>query len=143
MNTPDNSFFSWAARRFLLLPQTDDAGTAINFDLNRPLKLGGRAAQLMSFADEDDDYAVLIVGDPTGLHEVPMRIIESEMLLMAGAYSHCPAEILIAAQASIRPYMHRELVRQLCTGGPLHDLANAVGAQSVVVDWLDAPAQAA
>ncbi|WP_067901738.1 hypothetical protein [Nocardia vaccinii] len=138
MKTIDNNFFSWTARRFPLPSSRMDPDLG-NLDLG--LMVGGRSARLLAF--DDTRYTVLVVGEVFGASDVPMRIVVEELLLIAGARSHRPAEILIAAEAQACTPLHAELVRQLCGGGSLRELAIGLGARSVVVDWFDPVGKAA
>ncbi|AWH01350.1 hypothetical protein DCN13_23630 [Rhodococcus ruber] len=87
-------------------------------------------------ADDDADYVALLIGDVAGSDDVPVRIVDEERLLVEGARSTEPAEILVGAPDDRDPDAERrELDRQLCLGGPVRSMLAHSGARSVTVDW--------
>ncbi|MBJ8345453.1 hypothetical protein [Antrihabitans sp. YC2-6] len=151
MTRTDERYFSWTARQLMLGsdatlvtdPVHPSDTTTIHLDVH--MTVGAREARLVTFAcldDEDDEWTALLVGDVSGASEVPVRTVEEERLLLAGARSTIPAEILVAvppeeadmpSDTSCRRIIHT----QLCMGGPIRDVIGAAGAVSVVVNWSD------
>jgi len=64
--------------------------------LDRQLLVGNRSARLVTSAD--GMVTALIVGVSAGAADVPVRLVDEETLLIRGAHSRCPAEILIGVR---------------------------------------------
>ncbi|MFC9839145.1 hypothetical protein ACFVKB_35875 [Rhodococcus sp. NPDC127530] len=87
-----------------------------------------------------------MLGETVGAHDVPVRVVDEEALLIEGSrYAHTP-QLLIGDSAlaiTDNPAPRRwEVGRELREGGPIRALLELSGAQSVEVDWLPATAAA-
>lgn len=104
--------------------------------LDRELSAGELHGRLLAVHDavEERDYVALMVGAVTDSEDVPVRTVDEERLLLAGARCRCPAEILVGIGVGDDPIGVRELGRQLRRGGPLRVLLARSGARSVVLD---------
>ncbi|MFD9665810.1 hypothetical protein ACFWAY_29995 [Rhodococcus sp. NPDC059968] len=150
MNTVEHSFFGWNSRRVVLerpchaTPEPQGAADApdLGIGLDVSLTIGARRARLITLVDHDaDDYVALVIGDVPGGHDVPVRPVEEEMLLIEGSRSDLPAEILIAVPAATIGRAvsgRRTMDSQLCMGGPVRDIVLLTGAISVTFEWCDA-----
>ncbi|MDO2381337.1 hypothetical protein QYS60_06425 [Rhodococcus sp. GXMU-t2271] len=141
MDTGCGAFFSWTSRR-VTLPRclrAVAAGTQQSgLTLDRRLASDTVRGRLLAYhdADDDADYVALLIGDVAGSDDVPVRIVDEERLLMEGARSTEPAEILVGTSDDRDPDAERrELDRQLCLGGPVRSMLAHSGARSVTVDW--------
>ncbi|WP_238586287.1 hypothetical protein [Rhodococcus rhodochrous] len=141
MDTGCGAFFSWTSRR-VTLPRclrAVAAGTQQSgLTLDRRLASDTIRGRLLAYhdADDDADYVALLIGDVAGSDDVPVRIVDEERLLMEGARSTEPAEILVGTSDDRDPDAERrELDRQLCLGGPVRSMLAHSGARSVTVDW--------
>ena len=70
--------------------------------LDRPVLVGNRRARLVTSAD--GPVTALIVGASAGAADVPVRLVEEETLLISGAHSRRPAEILIGVRPGDNPF---------------------------------------
>lgn len=142
MDTGCGAFFSWTSRR-VTLPhclRAVAAGTPARsgLTLDRRLVSGTVRGRLLAYhdADDDADYVALLIGDVVGSDDVPVRVVDEERLLVEGARSTEPAEILVGTSDDRDPDAERrELDRQLCLGGPVRSMLAHSGARSVTVDW--------
>jgi len=147
MYTSGEAHFSWTSRRVTLpvVERTDrldprgDDDTAVDrsgMTLDRVLPDDIVHGRLMAYhdAEEEREYVALILGEVRDEEDVPVRAVDEECLLIAGAHSYRPAEILVSADDDALD--DREIDRQLRGGGPLHALLTRTGARSVVVACL-------
>nr|WP_206024608.1 hypothetical protein [Rhodococcus sp. 14C212] len=79
-------------------PVLDPSGTAAGgpeLVSDVPLTVGTRKGRLLTVADDDDEYVALVVGDVQQRHDVPVRRVVAEGLLIEGSRSRLDAEILL------------------------------------------------
>lgn len=156
MNTLDEPFFSWTSRRVVVdgavcrpaqPGQSSDQGT-IEIVLDVAMTVGGHTARLLAFAESGDDYVALLVGAVAGGHDVPIRVVEEELLLITASRSTLPAEILVgipalSAVVASANAPEKVLASQVCCGGPIRDMLDVAGVHSVIVELLAPAALAA
>lgn len=155
MSMPRNGPFSWTAHRFTL-PDVHCARLRHDhtmFDrlvsqlrLDVRVRAGNRECRLLTFAAHDMDYVALLVGPTYGGHDVPIRLVEAETILLEGARSTAGSEILLCATSDDGPSSETQLRRdtvytQLCNGGPVRDMLMLVDIVSVDIDWCDMPSR--
>jgi hypothetical protein len=158
MYTTDSAFFSWTARRVVLAAnhradtvdgEFDDRRAArYDVTLDITMTVGRNRGRLIAFRDATADvaYVVLILGHTNAARDVPVRIVDEDVLLIEGSReTHLPV-ILIgvqqtpAGEASLKAF-RREVNRQLCVGGPIREVLQLSEAESVDIDWYtEAPA---
>ncbi|PND51828.1 MULTISPECIES: hypothetical protein [Rhodococcus] len=153
MNAPAHTFFSWSARRVLLgtglqatATQRPDGHLAIGVVLDERVHLTGRSARLIAYQDcEETNYVAVVIGDVTGAEDVPLHLVDTEQILIRGHHSRLPAEILVGVgtAAGLGSPTAADVRRQLCLGGPVHQMLALSGARSVVADWYARRYQAA
>ena len=142
MGEQEEAFFSWTARRVVLAPL--DAEVPDRCVLDVRMMLGDRDARLITRVDPTDDldYTALFVGRVAGTHDVPIRVVEDETLLLVGSHSSSPAEILVCAGdvPDLGGHLTASQVdRDLHRGGPVSELVRMSRAASVLLDWCDSP----
>jgi hypothetical protein len=93
-------------------------GIGLAFDTT--LTVGARRARLITWVDGDGDYAALSVGDVSGAHDVPVRAVDEEVLLIEGSHSVLATETLITTPVGAAG--RRVVDSQLCIGGPVRDM---------------------
>ena len=150
---PTDAPFSWTARR-ITLPDVHCAKLRHDhtmFDrlvarlrLDVRIRAGRRECRLLTFAADDVDYVALLVGTTYGGHDVPIRIVDAETILLEGARSAAGSEILLSVTSEDGPAASTPLRRdavytQLCNGGPIRDMLMLVDIDSVDIDWCDTP----
>ncbi|MEN0134614.1 MAG: hypothetical protein AAGC80_05675 [Rhodococcus sp. (in: high G+C Gram-positive bacteria)] len=138
MTTLPKPFFSWTAKRIDLAGVRESEFADLVLDECVPL--GGATARLIATRDEDADvdYLALIVGDVAGRHDIAVRGVDEEALLIEGARSECSPEILIGLRSA--PTFRgcsseRHIDSPLCLESPVWSMIASVGVKSVVVDW--------
>ncbi|MEZ7236794.1 hypothetical protein [Rhodococcus sp. GXMU-t2271] len=142
----DEPFFSWNRRRMILhtngcpVPGTSAGGAEFVSDV--PLTVGTRRGRLITVVVDDDEYVALVVGDVRRRHDVPVRRVVAEGLLIEGSRSRLDAEILLpVSEAPVVPVP--SVVRRI--PDPRSRYAEAVqallaysGARSVTVEFAPA-----
>ncbi|MDV7088075.1 hypothetical protein [Rhodococcus opacus] len=131
-------FFSWTARRIDLAGIREREFADLVLDERVPL--GRNTARLIATRDEgaDIDYLALIVGDVADGHDIAVRGVDEEALLVEGSRTESSPEILIglrAAQSICGCSDARDVDSQLCLDGPIRTMIASIGVKSVVVDW--------
>ena len=146
MTARPEPFFSWTARRVELDGLRESESAVLVLDELVPLGTG--TARLVATRDDDADvdYLALIVGDVAGGHDIVVRGVDEESLLIEGSRSESTPEILIGVRTT--PCIcgcscERHIDSQLCVDGPVRTMIAAVGVRSVVVDWYHADAAVA
>lgn len=149
-DTVVEGFFSWTARRVTLVQPRSAAAASAGpmrtlrgvVDDIRVLLGSGNSGRLISHRTTDCDmqYLVLVIGKVPGVQDVPIRVVDEEVLLVEGSRSTGAPEILVAdptngASDSAGRRARAEVNRQLCCGGPLRELVTMSGAVSVDVEW--------
>ncbi|MGW5110627.1 hypothetical protein [Nocardia sp. NPDC004123] len=148
MTTATGAFFSWTARKIALpdlrairnnkaRKQFDELARYLHLDVR--IATGRRECRLLSCGephDEDVEYTALLIGDTYGSRDVPIRIVDSEILLLAAARSELRNEVLLSVTRFGRPHSmtNSELATQLFNGGPIANLLALADIASVVVD---------
>lgn len=143
MDVMEESFFGWNVRRVVLRAGRRSPKDTVDVavpppDLDMSLTIGSRRARLITFVDHGDDYVVLVVGDASGRHDVPVRAVDAETLLIRGSQSRQAVEILVVLPSTLADdttVAQRDLDGQLCAGGPIREMLAATGAMSVTVEW--------
>ncbi|MFC0449790.1 hypothetical protein [Rhodococcus jostii] len=140
---PEEPFFSWTARRV----EFGRSESAVLL-LDELVPLGANTARLIATRDDDTDveYLALIVGDVTDCHDVAVRCVDEETLLIEGSRCESSPEILIglsAAPALCGCTTEQHIDSQLCLEGPVRAMIASVGVRSVVVDWYHGASAAA
>ncbi|MBC2642725.1 MULTISPECIES: hypothetical protein [unclassified Rhodococcus (in: high G+C Gram-positive bacteria)] len=138
MTARPEPFFSWTARRVELDRLRESESAVLVLDELVPLETG--TARLIATRDDDTDvdYLALIVGDVAGGHDIAVRGVDEEALLIEGSRSDSSPEILIgltATPAVCGCSSERHIDSQLCLDGPVRAMIASVGVKSVVVDW--------
>ena len=136
MTARPEPFFSWTARR-VELREVESAVLV----LDEVVPMGTGTARLIATRDDDVDYLALIVGDVADGHDIAVRGVDEEALLIEGSRSESSPEILIGLRAA--PSIcgcsdARHVDSQLCLEGPIRTMIASVGVRSVVVDWYHA-----
>lgn len=150
MDVVDEPFFSWNRRRMILhtnrcpAPGTPAGGAEFVSDV--PLTVGTRRGRLLTVVVDDDEYVALVVGDVRQRHDVPVRRVVAEGLLIEGSRSRLDAEILLPVPEA--PAVPAPDVRRL--PDPRSRYTEAVqallaysGARSVTVELAPASSRAA
>jgi len=132
MTARPEPFFSWTARRVELDELRESESAVLVLDERVPL--GRNTARLIATRDEgaDVDYLALIVGDVADGHDIAVRGVDEESILIEGSRSASSPEILIGLRAA--PTFGGWSSR-ICLEGPLLAMIASVGVRSVVVDW--------
>ncbi|MFV9453359.1 hypothetical protein ACNJ7E_07765 [Rhodococcus sp. NM-2] len=135
MTARPEPFFSWTARR-VELHESESAVLV----LDEVVPVGACTARLIATRDEDTDidYLALIVGDVADGHDIAVRGVDEEALLIEGSRSESSPEILIglrAAQCICGCSDARHVDSQLSLDGPIRTMIASIGVRSVVVDW--------
>ncbi|MFC9760557.1 hypothetical protein [Rhodococcus jostii] len=134
MTARPEPFFSWTARRVEL--RVVESAVLV---LDEVVPVGTGTARLIATRDDDVDYLALIVGDVADRHDVAVRVVDEEALLIEGNRSESCPEILIGRTApSICGSDTRHIDSQLCLDGPIRTMIASIGVRSVVVDWYHA-----
>ena len=133
MTARPEPFFSWTARRVEL----DEVESAV-LVLDEVVPVGAGTARLIATRDDDVDYLALIVGDVSDRHDVAVRVVDEEALLIEGSRFESSPEILIGLRTA--PSIcgcsdARHVDSQLCLDGPIRTMIASIGVRSVVVDW--------
>ncbi len=102
------------------------------------MPVGAGTARLIATRDDDVDYLALIVGDVADRHDVAVRVVDEEALLIEGSRFESSPEILIGLRTA--PSIcgcsdARHVDSQLCLDGPIRTMIASIGVRSVVVDW--------
>ena len=139
MTARPESFFSWTARR-VELDELREVESAV-LVLDEVVAVGTGTARLIATRVDDVDYLALIVGDVAHRHDVAVRVVDEEALLIEGSRSESSPEILIGLRAA--PSIcgcsdARHVDSQLCLEGPIRTMIASIGVRSVVVDWYHA-----
>jgi len=133
MTARPEPFFSWTARRVEL--RESESAVLV---LDEVVPVGTGTARLIATRDDDGDYLALVVGDVADRHDVAVRGVDEEALLIEGSRSESSPEILIglrAAQSICGCSDARHVDSQLCLDGPIRTMIASIGVRSVVVDW--------
>lgn len=132
MSTLPEPFFSWTARRIDLAGIRESE--FVDLVLDELVPLGASTARLIATRDEDTDvdYVALIVGEVTGEHDVAVRGVDEEAILIEGSRSASSPEILIGLRAAPAA---GGCSSRICLDGPIRTMIASVGVRSVVVDW--------
>ncbi|WP_009478724.1 hypothetical protein [Rhodococcus sp. JVH1] len=133
MTARPEPFFSWTARR-VELREVESAVLV----LDEVVPVGTGTARLIAIRVDDVDYLALVVGDVADRHDVAVRVVDEEALLIEGSRSESSPEILIglrAAQSICGCSEARHVDSQLCLDGPIRTMIASIGVKSVVVDW--------
>ncbi|MDV6280280.1 hypothetical protein [Rhodococcus jostii] len=138
MTARPEPFFSWTARR-VELDELRESESAV-LVLDEVVPVGAGTARLIATRDEDTDidYLALIVGDVADGHDIAVRGVDEEALLIEGSRTASSPEILIglrAAQSICGCSDARHVDSQLCLDGPIRTMIASIGVRSVVVDW--------
>ncbi|CAG7599686.1 hypothetical protein SIM91_06425 [Rhodococcus opacus] len=138
MTARPEPFFSWTARR-VELDELRESESAV-LVLDEVVPVGAGTARLIATRDEDTDidYLALIVGDVADGHDIAVRGVDEEALLIEGSRTESSPEILIglrAAQSICGCSDARHVDSQLCLDGPIRTMIASIGVRSVVVDW--------
>ncbi|EID76301.1 MULTISPECIES: hypothetical protein [Rhodococcus] len=138
MTARPEPFFSWTARR-VELDELRESESAV-LVLDEVVPVGAGMARLIATRDEDTDidYLALIVGDVADGHDIAVRGVDEEALLIEGSRTESSPEILIglrAAQSICGWSDARHVDSQLCLDGPIRTMIASIGVRSVVVDW--------
>lgn len=138
MTARPEPFFSWTARR-VELDELRESESAV-LVLDEVVPVGAGKARLIATRDEDTDidYLALIVGDVADGHDIAVRGVDEEALLIEGSRTESSPEILIglrAAQSICGCSDARHVDSQLCLDGPIRTMIASIGVRSVVVDW--------
>ncbi|MBA8959316.1 hypothetical protein [Rhodococcus opacus] len=138
MTARPEPFFSWTARR-VELDELRESESAV-LVLDEVVPVGAGMARLIATRDEDTDidYLALIVGDVADGHDIAVRGVDEEALLIEGSRTESSPEILIglrAAQSICGCSDARHVDSQLCLDGPIRTMIASIGVRSVVVDW--------
>ena len=136
MTARPEPFFSWTARR-VELREVESAVLV----LDEVVPVGAGTARLIATRDDDVDYLALIVGDVADRHDVAVRVVDEEALLIEGSRSEFTPEILVglrAAPSICGCSTARHVDSQLCLNGPVRTMIASLGVRSVVVDWYHA-----
>ncbi|ROZ53031.1 hypothetical protein EEB12_29530 [Rhodococcus sp. WS1] len=109
--------------------------------------IAGRHCRLITFTYDGDDFVVVIIGSVRGRHDVPVRAVDQESLLVDARRTSALAEILIGIPidpTTVDPVRCRErmLASQLLRGGPIRQMVSVTEVYSVLVPVL-APVQRA
>ncbi|RYE38907.1 MAG: hypothetical protein EOP24_45780 [Hyphomicrobiales bacterium] len=141
MTARPEPFFSWTARR-VELDELRESESAV-LVLDEVVPVGAGKARLIATRDEDTDidYLALIVGDVADGHDIAVRGVDEEALLIEGSRTESSPEILIglrAAQSICGCSDARHVDSQLCLDGPIRTMIASIGVRSVVVDWYHA-----
>ena len=133
MTARPEPFFSWTARR-VELREVESAVLV----LDEVVPVGAGTARLIATRDDDVDYLALIVGDVADRHDVAVRVVDEEALLIEGSRFESSPEILIGLRTA--PSIcgcsdARHVDSQLCLDGPIRTMIASIGVRSVVVDW--------
>lgn len=148
MDVMDEPFFSWNRRRMILhtnrCPVPESSGSPAGAELvsDVPLTVGTRRGRLITVVVDDDEYVALVVGDVRRRHDVPVRRVVAEGLLIEGSRSRLDAEILLpVSEAPVVPVP--DVVRRI--PDPRSRYTEAVqallaysGARSVTVEFAPA-----
>ncbi|WP_258537457.1 MULTISPECIES: hypothetical protein [unclassified Rhodococcus (in: high G+C Gram-positive bacteria)] len=155
-----DDFFSWTSRRAVIgtapraatAPETVWAPDDVVDDspkrgLDVRLVIAGRHCRLITFTYDGDDFVVVIIGSVRGRHDVPVRAVDQESLLVDARRTSALAEILIGIPidpTTVDPVRCRErmLASQLLRGGPIRQMVSVTEVYSVLVPVL-APVQRA
>lgn len=126
--------FSWTARRVEL--RESESAVLV---LDERVPLGRNTARLIATRDEgaDVDYLALIVGDVADGHDIAVRGVDEEALLVEGGRTESSPEILIGlrtAPSICGCSSEQHIDSQLCLDGPVRTMIASVGVKSVVVD---------
>lgn len=152
MDVMDEPFFSWNRRRMILhtkrCPVPESSGSPAGAELvsDVPLTVGTRRGRLITVVVDDDEYVALVVGDVRGRHDVPVRRVVTEGLLIEGSRSRLDAEILLpVSEAPVVPVP--DVRRIPDPRGPYTEAVQALlaysGARSVTVEFAPASRPAA
>ncbi|MFC9553279.1 hypothetical protein ACFTWF_20735 [Rhodococcus sp. NPDC056960] len=138
MTARPEPFFSWTARRVELDRLRESESAVLVLDELVPLETGTARLIATRDADTDVDYLALIVGDVADGHDIAVRGVDEEALLIEGGRSGSAPEILIGVTAT--PAVcgcpsERHLDSEFCLQGPVRAMIASVGVKSVVVDW--------
>ncbi|QDQ91015.1 hypothetical protein FND50_09560 [Rhodococcus sp. WB9] len=137
MTARPEPFFSWTARRIELDRLRESESSDLVLD--ELVSLGTGTARLIATRDDADvDYLALIVGDVADGHNIAVRGVDEEALLIEGSRTESSPEILIglrAAQSICGCSDARHVDSQLCLDGPIRTMIASIGVRSVVVDW--------
>ena len=138
MTARPEPFFSWTARR-VELDELRESESAV-LVLDEVVPVGAGKARLIATRDEDTDidYLALIVGDVADGHDIAVRGVDEEALLIEGSRTESSPEILIglrAAQSICGCSDARHVDSQLCLEGPIRTMIASIGVRSVIVDW--------
>ncbi|MFD7007644.1 hypothetical protein [Rhodococcus jostii] len=136
MTARPEPFFSWTARR-VEIDELCESESAV-LVLDEVVPVGAGTARLIATRVDDVDYLALIVGDVANRHDVAVRVVDEEALLIEGSRSESSPEILIglrAAQCICGCSDARHVDSQLCLDGPVRTMIASIGVRSVVVDW--------
>ncbi|WP_037243452.1 hypothetical protein [Rhodococcus wratislaviensis] len=138
MTARPEPFFSWTARRIELDRLRESESSVLVLDELVPLGTG--TARLIGMRDEgaDVDYLALIVGDVANGHDIAVRGVDEEALLIEGSRSESSPEILIGLRAAASVCgcsSERHIDSELCLDGPIRTMIASIGVRSVVVDW--------
>lgn len=93
MDVMDEPFFSWNRRRMILhtnrcpVPESSGSPAGAGLVSDVPLTVGTRRGRLITVVVDDDEYVALVVGDVRGRHDVPVRRVVTEGLLIEGSRS--------------------------------------------------------
>lgn len=147
MDVMDEPFFSWNRRRMILhtnrcpVPESSGSPTGAELVSDVPLTVGTRRGRLITVVVDDDEYVALVVGDVRGRHDVPVRRVVTEGLLIEGSRSRFDAEILLpVSEAPVVPIPDVRRIpdpRGRCTEAVQALLAYS-GARSVTVEFAPA-----
>ncbi len=116
--------------------------------LDARVTVGAESARIVASHDPATgaEQVVLMLGDTVGARDVPVHVVDEEVLLIEGSrYTHTPqlligdSTLAVTGNPAARQW---EVGRQLREGGPIRALLALSGAQSVEVDWLPAAAAA-
>jgi hypothetical protein len=138
MTARPEPFFSWTARRVVLDRLRESESAVLVLDELVPLETGTARLIATRDADTDVDYLALIVGDVADGHDIAVRGVDEEALLIEGSRSDSSPEILIgltATPAVCGCPSERHLHSEFCLQGPVRAMIASVGVKSVVVDW--------
>ncbi|WP_172650132.1 hypothetical protein [Rhodococcus opacus] len=133
MTARPEPFFSWTARRVEL--RESESAVLV---LDEVVPVGTGTARLIATRVDDVDYLALVVGDVADRHDVAVRVVDEEALLIEGSRSESTPEILIglrAAQSICGCSEARHVDSLLCIDGPIRTMIASIGVKSVVVDW--------
>ncbi|MDH6287875.1 hypothetical protein [Rhodococcus opacus] len=132
MTARPEPFFSWTARRVEL--RESESAVLV---LDEVVPVGTGTARLIATRVDDVDYIALIVGDVADGHDIAVRGVDEEALLVEGSRTESSPEILIGLRTapSICGCDTRHVDSRLCLDGPIRTMIASIGVRSVIVDW--------